>query len=190
MRIRFDHGTLVLEAEREGGAPGAIADAVWHAALIPQLREQNVRISDELCRRDIITPRSLPAVRWYQEAALARWQAAGWPGVEMSYVERRRAGLGGGRPGLFDITTLDDIRDLTELTDLADLQQWRNAAAGGASDLLDASDHDPFGDLPDIEREPGRAAPDCRELGEVGALGAFDDGDITERWELEPGAVS
>src|SRR6266498_2796383 len=61
MRIRFDRGTLVLEAELEGERPELIADAAWdpelrawrvpadrHASLIAQLVADGVRISDEL----------------------------------------------------------------------------------------------------------------------------------------------
>lgn len=94
MRIRFDRGTLVLEAEHDGEEPGAIAGAAWdhelrawripaerHAALTEQLAAADVRISDELRDRRACLPWTLPALRWYQDAALARWQAASWRGV-------------------------------------------------------------------------------------------------------------
>ena len=94
MRIRFDRGTLVLEAERDGEEPGAIAGAVrddelraWrvpaerYAALSERLAAAGVAVADELCRRDSAVAWSLPALRWYQEVALARWEAAGARGV-------------------------------------------------------------------------------------------------------------
>jgi superfamily II DNA or RNA helicase len=94
MRIRFDRGTLVLEAERGGEEPGAIEGAAWddelrawripaerHAALIAQLAAADVRISDELRDRRASLTWTLPALRWYQEAALARWQAENTRGV-------------------------------------------------------------------------------------------------------------
>ncbi|HEX4419909.1 MAG TPA: DEAD/DEAH box helicase family protein [Kofleriaceae bacterium] len=94
MRIRFDRGTLVLEAEDARDDPGAIAEAAWdpelagwrvpaerYAGLVRQLASQGVRISDELRDRRLATEWQLPALRWYQEAALDRWQAAGCRGV-------------------------------------------------------------------------------------------------------------
>jgi superfamily II DNA or RNA helicase len=93
MRIRFDRGTLVLEAELEGEDPGALGAAwdhalrAWrlpaeqHAALIERLAGAGVRISDELCSRTARPAWTLPALRWYQDAALAHWQAAGARGV-------------------------------------------------------------------------------------------------------------
>jgi superfamily II DNA or RNA helicase len=94
MRIRFDRGTLVLEAELGNEDPGALAGAAWdhelrawripaeqHVALTRQLAGAGVRISDELCSRTVSITWTLPALRWYQEEALARWQAAGARGV-------------------------------------------------------------------------------------------------------------
>jgi len=94
MRIRFDRGTLVLEAELDGEDPGALAGAAWdhalrawripaeqYAALIARLAGAGVRISDELRSRSTAMTWTLPALRWYQEAALAHWQAAGARGV-------------------------------------------------------------------------------------------------------------
>lgn len=94
MRIRFDRGTLVLEAEREGEAPEVVAGAVrddelhaWrlpaerHAALTGELTAAGVALSDELRGRNTAVTWSLPALRWYQETALARWLAAGARGV-------------------------------------------------------------------------------------------------------------
>jgi superfamily II DNA or RNA helicase len=86
MRIRFDRGTLVLEAEHEGEQPGAVPGTVWddelrawrlpaeqHASLVERLVTGDVRVSDELRPRLIEVTWALPALRWYQEAALARW---------------------------------------------------------------------------------------------------------------------
>lgn len=94
MRIRFDRGTLVLEAELDGEQPGEIAGTVWddelqawrlpaeqHASLTEQLAAANVRISDELRTRGTDVSWMLPPLRWYQETALARWVAAGRRGV-------------------------------------------------------------------------------------------------------------
>jgi superfamily II DNA or RNA helicase len=94
MRIRFDRGTLVLEPDLDGEDPGALAGAAWdhelqawripaeqHASLIRQLTGAGVRISDELCSRTASITWTLPALRWYQEEALAHWQAAGARGV-------------------------------------------------------------------------------------------------------------
>ena len=84
----------MLEAELAGEQPGAIPGAAWdhelrawrlpaeeHAALARRLAAENVRISDELHDRSLRLAVSLPALRWYQEAALARWEAAGGRGV-------------------------------------------------------------------------------------------------------------
>jgi superfamily II DNA or RNA helicase len=94
MRIRFDRGTLVLEAEHDGDDPSVIAGAVWdpelrawripaerHAAVTAALAAAGVRISDELRERRASLTWTLPALRWYQDAALARWQATNARGV-------------------------------------------------------------------------------------------------------------
>jgi superfamily II DNA or RNA helicase len=94
MRIRFDRGTLVLEPELEREQPQTIPGAAWdpelrawrvpadqHAALREALAGAGVRISDELRERRVSLTWTLPALRWYQEAALARWHAAGARGV-------------------------------------------------------------------------------------------------------------
>jgi superfamily II DNA or RNA helicase len=94
MRIRFDRGTLVLEAELDGEDPGAQAGAAWdhelrawripaeqYAALLERLADAGLRISDELRSRTAGMTWTLPSLRWYQEASLAHWQAAGARGV-------------------------------------------------------------------------------------------------------------
>ena len=94
MRIRFDRGTLVLEAEHDGELPGAIAGVTWdderrawrlpaerHAGVTRELAEAGVRVSDELRGREVAMTWAMPGLRWYQEVALARWLAAGARGV-------------------------------------------------------------------------------------------------------------
>jgi superfamily II DNA or RNA helicase len=94
MRIRFDRGTLVLETEREDEQPGEIAGVVWdaelrawrlpaerYAALLEELAAAGTGVSDQLCERGTAMAWSVPELRWYQEAALARWEAAGRRGV-------------------------------------------------------------------------------------------------------------
>jgi len=94
MRIRFDRGTLVLEAEREGEAPEAIAGVAWddelrawrlpaerYAAVMAELAEASAVVSDELRGRQTEMTWTLPALRWYQDEALGRWLAAGARGV-------------------------------------------------------------------------------------------------------------
>jgi len=84
----------VIEAELEGEQPGALPGAVWdeelrawrvpaehHAALTARLAGDGVRVSDELRPRGTAVTWRLPELRWYQEAALAGWQAAGARGV-------------------------------------------------------------------------------------------------------------
>ena len=84
----------MLEAEHDSEQPGEMAGAVWdselrgwripaerYTALIEQLADQHVRISDELCNRNTSVTWALPALRWYQAEAVARWQIAGARGV-------------------------------------------------------------------------------------------------------------
>jgi superfamily II DNA or RNA helicase len=95
MRIRFDRGTLVLEAERTDEDPAQIPGATWdgdvhawrvpaqfHRDVIVRYSDSQVRISDgvnfvRLVRGDW----QLPELRWYQRAALAQWEAADRCGV-------------------------------------------------------------------------------------------------------------
>lgn len=94
MRIRFDRGTLVLEAEHDGEQPGAIAGVAWdeerrawrlpaehHAALLRELADAAVPVSDELGGHEVAMTWVMPGLRWYQEVALRRWLAAGARGV-------------------------------------------------------------------------------------------------------------
>ena len=94
MRIRFDRGTLVLEAEHEAEQPRAIAGVTWdeerrawrlpaehHAAVLRELADAGVVVSDELGGREAAMTWVMPGLRWYQEVALARWLAAGARGV-------------------------------------------------------------------------------------------------------------
>jgi superfamily II DNA or RNA helicase len=88
MRIRFDRGTLVLEAERAGEDPSRIPGAAWdddvrawrlpaeaHRALIVRLSDERTRTSDEVRPATIARDWRLPALRWYQDHALQRWDA-------------------------------------------------------------------------------------------------------------------
>jgi superfamily II DNA or RNA helicase len=94
MRIRFDRGTLVLEAEREADNPGAIPGVAWdpelhtwrlpadqYAALTERLADAGVQVTDELRGRAAAMSWRLQPLRWYQNAALASWLAAGARGV-------------------------------------------------------------------------------------------------------------
>ena len=80
----------MLEAERESDEPGAIEGAAWdeelqawrvpaeqYAELSARLAAAGVAVTDEVGRRASGVGWSLPAMRWYQEAALASWEAAG-----------------------------------------------------------------------------------------------------------------
>ena len=84
----------MLEAEHAGEQPGDLAGAVWddelrgwripadqYAALLTRLTEAGIQISDEVCDRRATAAWELPPLRWYQNAALARWQVAGCRGV-------------------------------------------------------------------------------------------------------------
>lgn len=94
MRIRFDRGTLVLEAEHDGEQPADIAGVAWdeerrawrlpaehHAVLLRELADAGVAVSDELGGHAAALTWVMPGLRWYQEVALARWLAAGARGV-------------------------------------------------------------------------------------------------------------
>lgn len=94
MRIRFDRGTLVLEAEDAREDPGRIPGATWdrelrawrlpadqHGRLIGRLADEGVRISDETRTISLAGAWSVPPLRWYQRDALERWRAAGARGV-------------------------------------------------------------------------------------------------------------
>jgi len=92
--MRFDRGTLVLEAEREGESAEMIAGGAWdgelqawrlpaerYAAVTEQLAEAGVAVSDELRGRATEMTWQLPALRWYQEAALDSWMESGARGM-------------------------------------------------------------------------------------------------------------
>jgi len=96
MRVRFDRGTLVLEPEPgitgardPSKIPGAAWDAERHAWRIPaeRYRELRVQLADEQIRIPDMPAQSLggtwtlPAARWYQTTAVARWKTAGRRGV-------------------------------------------------------------------------------------------------------------
>jgi superfamily II DNA or RNA helicase len=94
MRIRFDRGTLVLEAERDEGLPDGVAGAIWddelrawrvpadqHAALRARVAACGMTVTDEVRGCGLAAEWELPALRWYQEAALEGWLSAGARGV-------------------------------------------------------------------------------------------------------------
>lgn len=91
MRIHYDRGTLVLEADQLGEDSEQIPGAVWdpevggwrvpadrYGELIVRIPDRTVREPDETWTSATLTP---PALRWYQAAALAEWRAAGDRGV-------------------------------------------------------------------------------------------------------------
>lgn len=94
MRIRFDRGTLLLEAESPDEDPAQIPGAAWdrercawrvpaeaHRELLVRLADRRVRISDEVTPAPLAGTWQLPALRWYQDSALAAWERAGRRGV-------------------------------------------------------------------------------------------------------------
>jgi superfamily II DNA or RNA helicase len=94
MRIRFDRGTLVLEPESSEEDPAQIPGAAWdeqtrawrvpaerHRELIVRMADSSVRYTDNVQPARLANEWTIPALRWYQEAALARWKAAGNRGV-------------------------------------------------------------------------------------------------------------
>jgi superfamily II DNA or RNA helicase len=94
MRIRFDRGTLVLEAEHDGEDPSRIPDAAWdertlswrvpadrHASVIGRLSDGDGRYSDECRTERLAGAWSLPELRWYQREAITRWSERGRRGV-------------------------------------------------------------------------------------------------------------
>jgi superfamily II DNA or RNA helicase len=94
MRIRFDRGTLVLEPESSKEDPSQFPEAAWdeqclawrvpaelHRELLVRMADNAVRHSDKVLPIPLADGWKLPALRWYQEAALARWRHAGHRGV-------------------------------------------------------------------------------------------------------------
>lgn len=94
MRIRFDRGTLVLEAEHASEDPRQIQGATWdeqlcawrvtadrHASVIGQLADSGVRCSDESRTGAMEGTWWQVELRTYQRDALASWVEAGRRGV-------------------------------------------------------------------------------------------------------------
>src|SRR5262245_40321214 len=94
MRIRFDRGTLVLEPESSEEDPSQFPEVVWdehclawrvpaelHHSILVRMADSGVRYSDRVLPIPLANDWRLPALRWYQEAALARWKHAGHRGV-------------------------------------------------------------------------------------------------------------
>lgn len=99
MRIRFDRGTLVLEAERATEDPRRYPGATWdeerrawrvpaedHGALIVRLADEGVRISDETAWASLDGEWTTPVLRWYQREALERWEAGSRGGSHRGVV--------------------------------------------------------------------------------------------------------
>jgi superfamily II DNA or RNA helicase len=89
MRIRFDRGTLVLEPERDGEDPATIG-AQWdddvHGWRVPADRHRELvrtlpDVTDEVRIVDLAPDFAEPKLRWYQQAALDAWRAAGHHGI-------------------------------------------------------------------------------------------------------------
>jgi superfamily II DNA or RNA helicase len=96
MRIRFDRGTLVLEAERPGEDPSQAPHAAWddeqrawrvpaahHASLLAALAARGIMVSSDAGNRvhRLASDWQVPKLRWYQDVALERWVAAHRRGV-------------------------------------------------------------------------------------------------------------
>lgn len=97
MHIRFDRGTLVLEAQHAGEDPSQIPGAAWdpeqrawrvpadhHRSLLVRLSATSVRDPDkpgQTRTRSLSGAWSLPELRWYQREAVAAWRANGRRGV-------------------------------------------------------------------------------------------------------------
>jgi superfamily II DNA or RNA helicase len=94
MRIRFDRGTLVLDRVEPGLAPGILDGATWDSELAAwrmpaerlsglrvRLADAGVRPTDEIRTPPLEAAWTLPALRWYQHAALDAWRGGGARGV-------------------------------------------------------------------------------------------------------------
>jgi superfamily II DNA or RNA helicase len=94
MRIRFDRGTLVLEAETTAEDPSSVHDAAWddehhawrvpaegHPRLVAELTTCGIAVTDLVHGSRLADEWRVPRLRWYQQLALARWEAAGQRGV-------------------------------------------------------------------------------------------------------------
>lgn len=94
MRIRFEQGTLVCEADDDGDDLSSMPGAVWddehrawrlaaerYAATLRWLIAHGVRFSDDLPSWRITVRWEVPLLHWYQSLALERWRAAEMRGV-------------------------------------------------------------------------------------------------------------
>jgi superfamily II DNA or RNA helicase len=93
MRISFDRGTLVIDRAGSSLDPESLPGVSWdprvhvwraradaYAAVRVRISDANVRYSDDI-RTSYAPARKTPELRWYQDAALAAWGAAGQRGV-------------------------------------------------------------------------------------------------------------
>ncbi|MEO8701944.1 MAG: DEAD/DEAH box helicase family protein [Kofleriaceae bacterium] len=94
MRIRFDRGTLVLEPESSEEDPSQFPGATWdersrawrvpaerHDEVLVRMADVGVRPADNVTPERLGNEWSLPELRWYQQAAIQRWETAGRRGV-------------------------------------------------------------------------------------------------------------
>lgn len=138
MQIRFEHGTLVCEPEDDRDElrdlPGAVWDdehRVWrvaaerYAATVHWLAVRRVRFSDTLPDWRLAVRWEVPALQWYQAAALERWRAA-----ELRGVIALPAGPAAMLVALAAITRLG-LATLCLVPDLPLLDTWRSTLATG-----------------------------------------------------------
>ncbi len=94
MQLRYDRGTVVIERGGSSFDPSEIPDVVWdprvsawrapasaHVSVRARLADAGVPIADAIDAPEPTLAWTLPELRWYQDAALAAWAAAGQRGV-------------------------------------------------------------------------------------------------------------
>src|SRR5262249_52118587 len=85
MRIRFDRGTLVLEAEHAHEDPARVPGTRWDERLqawrVPACAYRELAAVGATGPARLADAWEVPPLRWYQEAAIERWLAAGSRGV-------------------------------------------------------------------------------------------------------------
>ncbi len=94
MHLRYDRGTIVIDRGDSRFDPADLPGVAWdprvsgwrapahlHAPIVRRLFDANVRISDTTGSPAPSLAWTVPELRWYQDAALAAWGAAGQRGV-------------------------------------------------------------------------------------------------------------